>query len=652
MEKIIKAPFFRLLLPLLLGIVIQYYYHVGKWSIIPIALGLGIILFSYFMPKSKEVGQQLRFGYGVYFVLLGIGIISTMLRQQISSFAFPDVSETYTAVVIDVPQEKATYAAYKVKLKDSGKFIVCYFSKQDTTLRALEIGDTFTFFSQIQAFRNRGNPDEFDYARYMYNKGYSGMTFIRSDRWQKEAVSDRDLFVVAAQSRQYILQLYKSFNLTSEEYAMLSALTLGYTDALSDEVVESFRATGVAHILAISGMHVSIIFIVISFFFGFIPRHSNYYWIKLTVTVFLLWMYVFIIGFPPSALRACIMLTVFCIALLAERKSNSCNTLLLTAFLMLLWNPLCFFDIGFQFSFLAVLSMLLLMPMLSTIMPVKNLFVRYFRDIFNVSLSVQLGVFPLCLYYFGTFPVYFFITNLIVIPLITLAFLDAILIVLLSGLASFMPVLGGYLCYLPTHLFKLLIKGATSATSFFEHLPYASLQDLKLSLLGLFLLWIMSISLVYFIRTRKAKSLIVSLVCIIILIGINLRTIVENKDTLVVYNKPQSTQIVYQIGYRKEELSDVNNNKLIWLNGSTYLIVAQDTWKGKVATQKMRVDYLHLIENNTVSLYSLNQVFEIDRVVLDGSLSKKTLQRFVLECEKLRIPYYDVSDNGVLRIFF
>ena len=70
------------------------------------------------------------------------------------------------------------------------------------------------------------------------------------------------------------------------------------------------------------------------------------------------------------------------------------------------------------------------------------------------------------------------------------------------------------------------------------------------------------------------------------------------------------------------------------------------------SNQKMKVDYLHLVENNSLSLYSLNQVFEIDKVILDGSLSKKTLQRFVLECEKLRIPYYDVSDNGVLRIFF
>lgn len=651
MKRIIKAPFFRLLLPLLLGIVIQYFYHIGKWSIIPIVLGLGIILFSYLVPKFKVLGQQFLFGYGVCFVLLGIGIVSTMLRQQMSALTFPDVSETYTGTVIDLPQEKPSSFAYKVKLKDSDKLIVCYLSKQDT-LRDLKVGDTFTFFSQIQAFKNRGNPDEFDYARYMYNKGYSGMTFVRSDRWQKESFSYTDLFIKATQSREYILKLYESLGLAPNEYGMLSAITLGYTDALSDEVVESFRITGVAHILAVSGIHVGIIFVVISSLLGFISRHSKYHWIKQIIIIFLLWIYVFIIGFPPSALRACIMLTAFCAATLVDRKSYSYNTLFMTAFMMLVWNPFWLFDMGFQLSFLAVLSMLLLMPVLSDAIPVKNKYVRYFRDIFNISLSVQLGVFPLCLYYFGTFPVYFFITNLIIIPLITLALYNAVVIAFFSGIGVLLPSLAVYLNYIPVGLFKLLVKGTTLVSSFFEHLPYASLQNLKPSFFGLILLWIIIISFIYFIRKKKAGAMIISLVCILIFIGINIKSVIENKNTLIVYNKPLSTQVEYYIGYSKEEITEVKSNQLIWLNGTKYLIVVQDIWKGKLSNEKMKVDYLHLVENNSVSLYSLTQVFEIDKVVLDGSLSKKTLQRFVLECEKLRIPYYDVSDNGVLRIFF
>ncbi|PXV65521.1 competence protein ComEC [Dysgonomonas alginatilytica] len=651
MDKMTKSPFFRLLLPLVSGIVIQYYYHIGKWGIIPIVLGLGIMLYSYFVPEAKRLSRQFVFGYGVYLMMLGIGISSTMIRQQISAFNFQDVSEVYTATVIDLPQEKPRSYAYKVKLKDSDKQIVCYFS-EDNILNKLNVGDTFTFFSQIQSFKNRGNADEFDYARYMYNKGYAGMTFVRSDRWQKEGYSDNNLFMKATRCRQYILKVYESLDLTRNEYAMLSALTLGYTDALSDEIVESFRATGVAHILAVSGMHVMIIFTVITSLLGFISRHSRYHWVKQVTVILFLWTYVFVIGFPPSALRACIMLTAFCVADMKGVRSYSFNTLFATAFLMLVWNPFWLFDMGFQLSFLAVLSMLFFMPVLSKMIPVRNKQLRYLRDIFNVSLSVQLGVFPLCLYYFGTFPVYFFITNLIIIPLITLAVYDAILIVFLAAIGTVNSSLAGYLYYLPIQLFKLLVKGTTWVSSFFEHLPYASLQNLKPSFIGLVLLWVIVVSTTYFFVKRKPKALIVSLASVLVLIGFAIKSTIDNKNTLIVYNRLQSTQVTYYIGYCKDEITGVDNHRLVVLNGLKYLIVAQDTWKGRFPTQKMKVDYLHLIENESLSLYSLNQVFDVGKVVLDGSLSEKTLKRFVLECEKLRIPYYDVSDNGVLRIFF
>lgn len=399
-------------------------------------------------------------------------------------------------------------------------------------------------------------------------------------------------------------------------------------------------------------MHVGIIFVVISSLVSFVHRHSKYNWIKQIIIILLLWIYVFIIGFPPSALWACLMLTALCVAALFGSKSYSYNTLFMTAFLMLVWNPLWLFDMGFQLSFLAVLSMLLLMPVLSDAMPVKNRYIRYFRDILNVSLSVQIGIFPLCLYYFGTFPVYFFISNLIIIPLATLAIYSAVIIFALQVMGVFLPSLATYLQYVPVNLFKLLVKAITDMSLFFENLPYASLQNLKPSMVGLILLWLIIISLISFLLKKKPWNLIVSLVCTLFFIGMSFRTIINNKDTLIVYNRPESTQVVYQIGYHKEEITEVKDNKLIWLNGAKYLIVTNDTWKGRSPNQKMKVDYLHLVENNSLSLYSLNHVFEIDKVILDGSLSKKTLQRFVLECEKLRIPYYDVSDNGVLRIFF
>lgn len=644
MDKMLKAPFFKLLLPLVVGIVIQYYCYIGKWSILPTIIGLGVMLFSYFDTKPEVLHRRLWFGYGLCGVLVGIGMVSTMLRQEMSRFVFPDVSQVYTGVVVDLPHEKPNSYAYTVKLKESDKLIVCYFLKQDT-LKRLGAGDTFTFFSQIQKFENRPTLDGFDYTRYMYNKGYAGTTFVSPNRWQKEKETHRNLFVEAAQSRQWLLRWYKSFDLKPDEYAMLSALTLGYTDNLSDDVVDTFRTTGVAHILAVSGMHVGVIFAAFSILLGFVSRHSRFYWLKQLLIIIGLWTYLFIIGFPPSALRACIMLTAYCISLMLRLRNYSFNTLFMTAFLMLVWNPLWLFDVGFQLSFTAVLSMLVLMPAVSDFLPVRNRLVTYFRDILSVSLSVQIGIFPLCLYYFGTFPVYFFIANLAIIPLITVALYSGVLLLFLGWV-------GGVFSYLPIFVFKQMAKGTFAVSSFFEQLPYALLQDMKPSFVGLVLLWMVVVSIISFTGTKKPKALIVSLIGVLILIGMGIKTSIDNRDTLTVYPSPQSTRIQYQVGFYKEKINGVENNRLIWMKGSTYLIVAKDTWKGKYPSRKMKINYLQPIENNSLSLYSLSQVFEIDRVVLDGSLSKKTLQRFVLECEKLRISYYDVSQNGVLRIFF
>lgn len=619
---------------------------------IPIVLGIGLMLFFYFMPKSKGIGNQIYFGFGIYMVLVGVGIIATMLRQQISAFTFPEVSEIYTATVVDIPQEKDQSYLYRVKLDDSGKFIVCYFSKTDNGVKDLNVGDTFVFFSQIQTFKNKGGSANFNYARYMYNEGYSGIAFIKTDTWNKERPVTNNLFIKSVQIKQYLLGVYKSLNLTFEEYGMLAALTLGYTDALSDEILESFRVIGVSHILAVSGMHIVIIFILISSLLSFIPRYSKYNRVKQIIIIILLWTYVFIIGLPPSAIRACFMITVFCIATFLRVKNYSYNTLFLTAFMMLLWNPLWLFNMGFQLSFLAVFSILSLMPELSNFMPVKNKIMRYFRDVFIMSLSVQIGIFPLCLHYFGTFPVYFFIANLIIIPLTTLALYGGIAILFIEAISVLIPV-AFYPNSLLINLFKLLIKITTSISSFLEHLPWASLEGIKLSLIGLVLFWLIIVSSIYYFREKQPKALIITLICILFLIGESIWTMVDNRNTLTVFYKPASTQIICQVGYDKEEITEIENNRIIRLaNGLKYLIVSNDTWKGQFSAQRMKVDYLHLVENNSVSLFSLNRVFEIDKVILDSSLSSRTVQRFVLECEKLRIPYYDVSDNGDLRIFF
>ncbi|MDU1904446.1 MAG: ComEC/Rec2 family competence protein [Dysgonomonas sp.] len=650
MEKIQRMPFFRLLIPLITGICLQYFFFIHKWSIILLLAGGLIMFFSYLIPQKNQFNLRWIFGVGLFSFLVGIGILSTQIRQSLSSFNLSEIHESYEGTIIDIPQEKPNTIAYKVQLHNPDKKIVCYLSK-DSLQNTLRIGDSFIFFSQIRPFKNRGNDDKFDYAHYMYNKGYSGFAFVPSYRWEKSETSKSSLIIKAGQYRQKILDFYKSLNLNDEEYAILSALTLGYKDALSDDLKQSFQATGTAHILAVSGMHVGIIFLIIFSSLSFIPKYSRYFWMRYVLAIIFLWIYTFIVGLPPSAIRASIMLTLFCIAGIKRVKGYSFNTLFATAFLMLVWNPLQLFDLGFQLSFMAVLSMLLIVPLFSFIL-IKNKCARYFWNILIISLAAQIGTAPLTLYYFGTFPTYFFIANLLIIPLVGLIIYSAITLCIMGVFGIFIPSITNYLLYIPISFYKIFTNSLTVITQFFEKLPFAQLQDISLSLPGLFLLWMTISAFIFFIVYKKPKALIMSLSSCLVLIILTNYTKIENRNSLNIYNNPNETKISLQAGWKQTEIRDNTKNLIINLSGKNYFILSEDKWKDQSSNNKFDIDYLHIVNNNSISLYSLQQKFDIQKVILDSSLSPNTLKRLTQECEKLRIPYYDVSENGLLRIFF
>jgi len=608
------------------------------------------MLASFFIPSGKQFKLRWLFGLGVFLFLFSIGIFTTLLRQNYSEFNFPDINKTYSGVVTDIPQIKPNTIAYKVNLADTDKNIICYIPKNKQ--QHLKAGDSFIFFSHIQPFKSVPNRDGFNYATYMYNKGYAGYTFIHPDRWEKIEKKTYSPYILAVQCRQYILDIYKTLNLNPDELAMLSALTLGYKDTLSDDLVQSFRATGTAHILAVSGMHVGIIYFVILSVFSFIPGYSRYIRLKFVFVIIFLWLYAFIIGFPPSAVRACIMLTFICIAQILRMRAYTLNTLFSAAFTMLIWNPMQIFDPGFQLSFMAVLSMVVLLPVFSRFVSSRNKYIRYIINILFVSLAAQIGTLPLSLYYFGTFPTYFIITNLLVIPLISLIFYSAFAIGIMVFLGSLIPSLYTYMVLLPVFVYKKLVAAMTQVIYFFEHLPFSQITDIHISFISIFLIWVFVFSLVRFFISKNSRALIVSFGCIFLLNSSLLYSKVENRNTLNIYNNFSHADITYFIGFKEFHISEITGNKLLRLNNIDYFIIKEDLWKGNITQDKFNIDYLHIVGDEPVSLYSLNQKFMIKKVILDGSLSVKSLKRLIRECEKLRIPYYDVSCNGVLRIFF
>lgn len=214
------------------------------------------------------------------------------------------------------------------------------------------------------------------------------------------------------EKRQSVLQPFGKLDLSDSEKSVLATITLGYRATMDREVKKRFSMAGVAHILAVSGFHVAIVCGFLSLFFSVLPGYGWGKWIRYVGTIGLLWVFVFISGMAASALRAGLMSTLFLTGQVLERPGDRYNTLAASAFCMLAYKPLYLFDIGFQLSYLAVFSILLLQPRIRKWISVRNPLLAVPWNWIAVSLAAQIGTVFLCLYYFGQFSSVFLLANL------------------------------------------------------------------------------------------------------------------------------------------------------------------------------------------------------------------------------------------------
>ena len=278
------------------------------------------------------------------------------------------------------------------------------------------------------------------------------------------------------QQREHLLDRYRRQGLQGEAYAVVAAMTLGDKSALDRDLRQSYNISGAAHVLALSGLHMGIIYGLLSLLaFG---RRRRI--IVQSVIVVALWLFVFLVGMPASAVRAAAMLSLYALLSLGYRERASVNALAFTAIVMLIISPLMLFDVGFQLSFLAVLSILVWTPVMLRWIPwqVQQRYrvVRWLWGLTVVTIAAQLGVAPLIAYYFGRFSTWFLFTSVLVIPAVTVILWLALATLLVSSLS---PVL------------TALITALNSGLTVIARLPGASIEGLHPSVLQVILSYVL-----------------------------------------------------------------------------------------------------------------------------------------------------------------
>ena len=212
-------------------------------------------------------------------------------------------------------------------------------------------------------------------------------------------------------------------------------MALGDKTALTKDLKEVYSVTGASHVLALSGLHLGIIYMLLSW----LIVSRRWRTVSQVVLILAIWTFVFLVGLSVSVVRSAVMLTTYALLSLGHREKMSMNTLAFAAMILLLVNPLSLFDVGFQMSFMAVASILLFVPPSDRLFPqgyqLEHPLMRWLWSLVAVSCAAQIGVAPLIAYYFGRFSVYFLLTNLIVVPAATVILWLALVALLFPSLA-------------------------------------------------------------------------------------------------------------------------------------------------------------------------------------------------------------------------
>ncbi|MBU3806878.1 MAG: ComEC family competence protein [Candidatus Phocaeicola faecipullorum] len=653
-SRLVDYPLFRLTVFLAAGIFF-FDRFLPDLSVWPLLLVLSCLL-SFLFPSVifKLRRPLLNYGFGVLislcFFLIG-GVLVLFQRGKIE-YSWDSDKSCYYGIVESTPVLKGKTLRSEVLIvgnvcKDGtvGKFIdrnILLYLMPDSSYCDMQCGDGIVFYSSISKPISDVEFMGFDYRRYLFTKGISGTAIAYAGNWTAVKIDDpASIRHKALRCRDKVADIYRSWGMDDDVQAVVSALTIGDKSELTDELKAVYSAAGTSHVLALSGLHVGILSGILYLLLYPLKRFRGGRLLHSLIVVGVLWAFAFISGLSPSVVRAVTMCSLYLVAsVLVDNGFCGFFSLSLTSFLMLVYQPMYLFDISFQLSFVAVLSIIVFYPVFSGLVQCRNRFVTYLWNTLSVSMAAQLGTLPLILYYFGTFPTYFLLANLVVGPLAILILSSAMASLLLSGL----PFVG-----------DICIKTLESSTTllnnimqFVHDIEGAQVSSVNFNWMQSLFAFILLLSLFMYFRKHTSGSLI-SILLSLCFIGVvemyKLRTQVPPalflaRSELYIRNGKDMKVITTETG-------------LYNIKGIRVGVMKSAYWRDvrlKSVDKLATLDYVYICRGFSGSIEHLATLFDIKTVVIDSSVSERYRQFLKNECERLNISCHENSGQPSYRI--
>ncbi|MBL6448366.1 ComEC/Rec2 family competence protein [Fulvivirga sp. 29W222] len=592
----------------------------------------------------------------------------------------------YVATLQDPGEERLKTIRYKAEVrgyKQAGQWqkalgkIYLYVDKSSQ----LKYGDQLLVKGAPQAVRPPQNPGEFDYKRFLTFKSIYHQHFLRQGDYQVIGNIQNPVWAMAYRLRAGAADILEESIGAGRELGIVQALVLGIKDDLDDTTQDAYAASGAMHVLAVSGLHVGIIYGIVFFLLGRFQSTKRGRWVVAVVCILVLWFYAMITGFSPSVLRAVTMFTFIIVGQVSGRDSNIYNTMAVSAFCLLMYDPYLIMSLGFQLSYLAVLGIVYVQPKVYQLHVFDHLIPDKLWALTSVALAAQLATVPLCLLYFHQFPTYFFLSNIIVIPGATLT------LCLGLGVLAF-----GFIDTLATGLgwvLKWCVLGMNEVVFAIRELPFSQITEVSISGIEATMIFGIIVSFLIFFHYKNmsyawsalAFAVVFSVSHTIRLLGISDKVTVYNisghtavdfiaQGESFLYTDPDFEITDGKVGYHIQpnhllsEISSVhwvqqestawvktiNNVHMAHFKNNSFVILDQPVGKTMDLKNPLSVGYVLVCKRFDKDLAWIKNNFVFKRIILDGSLSWYQAKGFKREAEELALSYYSVYDEGAYEI--
>jgi competence protein ComEC len=681
-----KAPFLRIVLPLIFGIIVQFYFQIPVVLLAATAFFLMIffVLFSV-LPEAKRFRWRAVQGIIISLFILVCGSLITWkkdIRNGLNWYGKNiDTASFLVARIQEPPVEKAkSYKALVIvesiankgnQQKTDGKLLV-YFAKGSAS-KKLKYGDRIIFGKQLQPIKNSGNPAAFDYARYCAFQQIFHQVFLKENEWILLRENNRVSFMnIIFKSKNYILQSLQKYIPGADESSVAKALLIGYRIDLDKDLVQAYSNAGVVHLIAISGMHLALIYFFLVWLFVKIPVVKKSRFTKLVLILFCLWFFSLLTGAPASVLRAAVMFSFIAIGDSFGKRNSIYNSLAISAFALLCYDPYKLWDVGFQLSYLAVLSIVVCQKYIYDWFYFKNKIVDAGWKLASVSLAAQIFTLPICIYYFHQFPLLFLLSNMIAIPLSTIALWGSILIVIFSPIPLLAIVLGKILW--------ALVWLLNHSVFIINLIPFSLWDGLSISIIDTILLYCFFIAILLWIIKKNMVSFKFAIAFIFAFTFINTfeKLEAQRQKKIVVYNVNQHKAIDFIKGNQyyfagdQEVVSDkllmnynikparvafladnqssmpgvfYKKNNFFQFYNKKLLVVDSPRLYHPIA-KKISVDYIVISKNPQIKISKLADIFDCGVYIFDASNAPWKIEKWKKECEELHLRSHSVSEQG------